>query len=78
MEEANYNYYKIDIADIWQYEQKLFLRGMSSEDLARHIIDKAEQLIIKEGEESFTCCNVHEGRTCQGMLELHEISRRRR
>lgn len=51
--EINYNYFDIDIADIWQYEQELFLSGKSSKDLARYIIDKAQQLITKEGEESF-------------------------
>ena len=52
--EINYNYYDIDIADIWQYEQKLFLSGKSSIELGKYIIDKAEQLIFKEGKESFT------------------------
>ena len=53
MEEANYNYYKIDIADIWQYEHDQFLNGRTSEVLARRIIDKAEDLIIRKGEVSF-------------------------
>ena len=52
--EINYNYFDIDIADIWQYEQNLFLSDRSSDDLAKKIINKAEEVIIKEGEESFT------------------------
>lgn len=52
--EINYNYYDIEIADIWQYEQNEFLSDKSSDDLAKKIINKAEEVIIKEGEESFT------------------------
>jgi hypothetical protein len=50
---ANYNYYKIDIVDIWQYEQDQFLDGSTSEELARSIIDSAEDLIIRRGMASF-------------------------
>jgi hypothetical protein len=51
---TNHNYYEIEIADIWQYEQNEFLGDRSSDDLAKKIINKAEEVIIKEGEESFT------------------------
>lgn len=51
---ANHKYYDIEIADIWQYEQNKFLSDKSSDDLAKQIINKAEEVIIKEGEESFT------------------------
>ncbi|WP_412560611.1 hypothetical protein [Winogradskyella sp. MIT101101] len=51
---TNHNYYEIEIADIWQYEQHEFLSDKSSDDLAKKIINKAEEVIIKEGEESFT------------------------
>jgi hypothetical protein len=51
---TNHNYYDIEIADIWQYEQNEFLGDRSSDDLAKKIINKAEEVIIKEGEESFT------------------------
>jgi hypothetical protein len=51
--EANYNYYKIDVADIWQYERSIFLNDNSSSKLAKKIIDKAEPIIIKDGNPSF-------------------------
>ena len=47
--EANYNYYKIDTADIWQYERLLFINDKSSKELAKTIIDKVEAKIIKGG-----------------------------
>lgn len=50
---ANYNYYHIDIADIWQFERLLFLKDKSSFELAQKIINKAEALIIEDGEASF-------------------------
>ncbi|WP_369993079.1 hypothetical protein [Winogradskyella sp.] len=50
---ANYNYYHIDIADIWQFERLLFLKDKSSFELSQKIIDKAEALIIEDGEASF-------------------------
>ena len=51
--EANYSNYDIEIADIWQFEHCQFLYGRTSEDLAKKIINKAEDLIISKGEESF-------------------------
>ncbi|MBV7270567.1 hypothetical protein [Winogradskyella luteola] len=51
---TNHNYYDIEIADIWQYEQNEFLSDKSLDDLAKKIINKTEEVIIKEGEESFT------------------------
>jgi len=47
--EADYNNYKIDIADIWQYEQFLFLRGKSSEKFVRDLFPRIEDVIIING-----------------------------
>jgi hypothetical protein len=46
---VNYNYYKLDVADIWQYERLLFLSDKNSIELAKNIIDKVEAIIIKDG-----------------------------
>lgn len=47
--EANYNFYKIDVADIWQFERSLFLSDKTHRELAQEIIDKVESSIIKYG-----------------------------
>jgi hypothetical protein len=52
--EINHNYYEIEIGDIWQHEQAQFLSGKTSNKLAKTIIEKAEELIVKNGDVSFT------------------------
>ncbi|TGV04816.1 hypothetical protein [Flavivirga rizhaonensis] len=52
--EANYDYYKIDIADIWKFEQFSFLKGKSSEKYARELFQRIEDLIIIKGEPFLT------------------------
>lgn len=49
----NYSYYDINLGDIWLYEHDQYISDKSSDDLAKKVIDKAEELIIKEGEVSF-------------------------
>lgn len=51
--DINYSYYDINLVDIWLYEHYQYISGKSSNDLAKKVIDKAEHLIINEGEESF-------------------------
>ncbi|GAA0743100.1 hypothetical protein [Gaetbulibacter jejuensis] len=51
---TNYDYYNIEIADIWQHEHEQFLVGNTSDRLAKTIIDKAEEIIIRKGEVNFT------------------------
>lgn len=46
---ADYKYYEIDVADIWQYERSLLLSGKSSVKLANKIIKIIEEVIIKKG-----------------------------
>lgn len=47
--EVNYQYHDVDLADIWQYERSLFLIGKSSEQFAKDLIEKIENVIIKKG-----------------------------
>ncbi len=52
--EADYDYYKIDIADIWQFEQLQFINGKSSEEFVRDLFPRIEDFIIINGAPSFT------------------------
>jgi len=51
--DVNYSYYDINLGDIWLFEHDQCVNDKSSNDLAKKVIDKAEELIIKEGEVSF-------------------------
>lgn len=53
MMDINFKSYDIDIADIWLHERSLFLNDKSSRKLTNVIIDKAETIIINEGQPSF-------------------------
>jgi hypothetical protein len=53
MENTNFKYYKVDLADIWEYEREEFIAGGTNEKLAQKIIDLIQPYYIKYGEPSF-------------------------
>ena len=53
MGDTNYKYYKIDLADIWEYEREKFLNGITNEELALKILELIRPFILKYGEPSF-------------------------
>lgn len=57
--EANYNYYAIDLADIWSFERSLFLNSESSEKFAKRIIDNIQTKIIANDKPSFRLIDSH-------------------
>jgi hypothetical protein len=53
MESINFKYYKIDLADVWEYEREKFIAGETNEKLAQKLLDLIQPLVIKYGEPSF-------------------------
>jgi len=53
MGDTNYKYYKIDLADIWEYEREKFLNGITNEELALKMLELIRPFILKYGEPSF-------------------------
>lgn len=51
--DANFKYYDIDLANIWEYEREKFLLGATDLSLAQKIIDLTQRLIVKNGKPSF-------------------------
>jgi hypothetical protein len=46
MEEPYYEYYKIDLGQIWQYEAELYLEGGNSDDFISKVKSRYEKLIM--------------------------------
>ncbi len=53
MENPNYNYYEIDLTDIWGYEREQYLTGLSSEKYARDLLEVIQHNIIKYAKPNF-------------------------
>jgi len=53
MENTDFNYYNIDLADIWDYERGKFMAGDTNEILAQKIINLIQLYVLKHGEPSF-------------------------
>jgi hypothetical protein len=53
MSSANFDYYIIDLGDIWDYEREKFIAGESNENFAEKIMVLTQENIIKLGQPSF-------------------------
>jgi hypothetical protein len=56
-----YTNYKVDISDIWAYEQEQFMEGKSSREHAQKLLDLAQQYIIKKAKPLFGISMYHNG-----------------
>ncbi|MBL4653294.1 MAG: hypothetical protein JKY53_10590, partial [Flavobacteriales bacterium] len=59
--ETNYNYFKIDTADIWEYERALFLNGKSSKEHAGSILSDIQLIITNNASPVFGLDNYDRG-----------------
>ena len=59
--EINLEDFEINSADIWKYEQSLFLREKTPDELGKKIINKIEGLIFNEGTASYGASDFKKG-----------------